>query len=82
MDLTHKTYFQQGYRKKNYYIFRSETKFTCKSNVKRAQPTKINDIVQIFIFLVAAIIFSSRKWLKPLLKIISVIKIIKISNLI
>ena len=54
---------QQGYLT-NYYIFRSEINFTYKCNVKPVQPTRINDIVQIFIFLVAAKSFSSRKWSK------------------
>ena len=58
VDLTH-THIQQGYLK-NQYIFRSETNFTFKCNVKPVQPTKINDIVQIFIFLVAALSVSSR----------------------
>ena len=58
MDLTQ---FQQGYLR-NDYIFHSETIFTFKCHVKRVQPTKINDIVQIFMFLVAAISFSSCNW--------------------
>ena len=57
------TFSQQRYLK-NYYIFSSETNFTFKSNVKPVQPARINDIVQIFIFLVAAKSFSSRKWSK------------------
>ena len=57
------TFSQQRYLK-NYYIFSSETNFTFKSNVTPVQPTRINDIVQIFIFLVTAKIFSSRKWSK------------------
>ena len=56
------TFSQQRY--KNYYIFSSETNFTFKSNVKPVQPTRINDIVQIFIFLVTAKSFNSRKWSK------------------
>ena len=74
------TFSQQRYLK-NYYIFSSETNFTFKSNVTPVQPTRINDIVQIFIFLVTAKIFSSRKWSKWLIKIITVIKIMKISHL-
>ena len=57
------TFSQQRYLK-NYYTFSSETNFTFKSNVKPMQPTRINDIVQIFIFLVTAKSFSSRKWSK------------------
>ena len=67
-------YFQQGYLK-NYDVFRSETNFTCKCNVKPVQTTKVNDIVQIFIFLVAAISFSSRKWSKRLIKILTVVRL-------
>ena len=50
------------------------------NNVKPAHPTKINVHIGLFIFLVAAISFSSRKWLKRLIKIISVSKIMNISN--
>ena len=49
---------------KNYYIFSYETNSTFKCNVKPVQPTRINDIVQIFIFLMAAVSLYSRKWLK------------------
>ena len=56
-------YSQQGYLSK-YYIFHSETNFTYKCNVNPVQPTKINYIVQIVIFLVAAKSVSSRKWSK------------------
>ena len=51
--LTFNAYSQQRYVT-NYYIFRSETNFTYKCNVKPVQP----------IFLVAAVRFSSRKWSK------------------
>ena len=57
------TFSQQRYLQ-NDYLFSSETNFTFKSNVKAVQPTRINDIVQIFIFLVTAKSFSSRKWSK------------------
>ena len=56
--------FSQQRYLKNYDIFRSETNFTFKSNVKPVQPARINDIVQIFIFLVPAKSFSARKWSK------------------
>ena len=58
-----RAFSQQGYLT-NYYIFRSETNFTYKCNIKPVQPTRINDIVQILIFLVAAESFRSRKWSK------------------
>ena len=61
MDLIHSL---TKISKKNYYIFSSQTNFTFKSNVKPVQPTRINDIVQIFICLVAAKMFSSRNWSK------------------
>ena len=57
------TFSQQRYLQ-NYYIFSSETNFTFKSNVKPVQPTRINDIVQTFKFLVTAKSFSCRKWSK------------------
>ena len=57
------TFSQQRYLK-NYYMFSSETNFTFKSNIKPVQPARINDIVQIFIFLVASKSFSSHKWSK------------------
>ena len=56
------TFSQQRYLNKLLGIFSSETNFTFKSNVKPVQTARINDIVQIFIFLVAAKSFSSRKW--------------------
>ena len=55
------TFSQQRYRKN---MFSSETNFTFKSNVKPVQPARINDIVQIFIFVVASKSFSSHKWSK------------------
>ena len=70
-----------GISKTKYYIFRSETNYTFQSNAKPAQLTNLHAMVQIFIFLVAAISFSSLKWLKRRIKTITVNTIIKISNL-
>ena len=56
-------YVQRRYLK-NYYTFTSETNFTFRCHEEPNQPTKINDIVQIFVISGVAITFSSHKQLK------------------